>query len=144
MLFKPTVTFGLFLWICCEQSNNSDRYRRRVFALLAPVDYHIGRSLPLEKITAMLLISCPECRREISGRPDLCPNCGVPLGEVVLKRCKSWLRIGKTLAGFGTVLVILSMIDNVRSPFGPVGWLLVVVGLVLTIWAQYTSRQPHS
>ena len=89
----------------------------------------------------MLLISCPECRREISGRPDSCPNCGVPLSEEILKRCKLWLRIGKILAGFGTVLVIASIIDDVRSRFGPVGWLLVVVGLFVTICAQYTSRQ---
>jgi hypothetical protein len=92
----------------------------------------------------MLLTSCPECRREVSGRPDLCPNCGVPLGEAVLKQCKLWLRIGKLLAVFGTVLVILNMIDNLRSSLGPVGWLLVGVGLFLTIWAQYTSRQSHS
>ena len=94
-----------------------------------------------QAITSMLLIACPECRREISGRPNLCPNCGVRLGEVVLKLCKLWLRIGKILAGFGAVLVISSLIDSLRSPFGPVGWLLVVVGLFLTIWAHYTSRQ---
>jgi len=92
----------------------------------------------------MLLISCPECRREISGRPDLCPNCGVPLGEVVLKLCKLWLKVGKIVAGFGTVLVILSLIDDVRFPFGPVGWLLIVLGLFLAIWAQYTSRKSDN
>jgi hypothetical protein len=89
----------------------------------------------------MLLISCPECRREISGRPDLCPNCGVPLGEAVLKQCKLWLMVGQILVGFGTALVISSMIDNVRWPFWSVGWLLVVVGLFATIWARYTSWQ---
>jgi hypothetical protein len=92
----------------------------------------------------MLLVACPGCRREISGRPDLCPNCGVPLGEAILKHCKLWLRIGKILAGLGTVLVILSMIDDVRSRFGSPGWLLLVAGLFLTIWAQYVSRRHHS
>lgn len=92
----------------------------------------------------MLLIACPECRREISGRPDLCPNCGVPLGEAVLKHCKLWLRIGKILSGFGTVLVGLSFIHDVGPRFGPVGWLLVVVGLGVAFWAQYTSRQHQS
>lgn len=114
--------------------------RVRKFALLTPVDYYILPLITLGEITAMLF---PECRRGISGRPHLCPNCGVPLGEAVLKLCKLWLRIGKILAGFGTVLVISSMIDDVRSPFGPVGWLLVAVGLFVTIWAQYTSRQCH-
>ena len=116
----------------------------RKFALLTPVDYYIYPLITLGEITAMLLISCPECRREISGRPDLCPNCGVALGEAVLKQCKLWLRIGKILAGFGTVLVISSMIGDVRSSFGPGGWLLVIVGLFVTIWAQYTSRHSRS
>jgi len=49
--------------------------------------------------------------------------------------------VGQILVGFGTALVISSMIDNVRWPFWSVGWLLVVVGLFATIWARYTSWQ---
>jgi len=92
----------------------------------------------------MFLISCPGCRREISGRPELCPNCGAPLGEEILKRCKLWLRIGKIFASFGTVLVIVSLLGDARSRFGPVGWLLVGVGLFVSIWAQYAARQDHN
>ena len=88
----------------------------------------------------MLLISCPECHRDISGRPDLCPNCGVPLGEAVLKRCKFWLTVGKIVVGSGAALVIWSMINDIRSSFWSAGWPLVFGGLFLTIWAQYTVR----
>ena len=29
----------------------------------------------------MALISCPECKREISDRAQVCPNCGCPLSN---------------------------------------------------------------
>ncbi len=92
----------------------------------------------------MLLVACPECRREISGSPNLCPNCGADLGETMLKHCTLWLRIGKILAGLGTVLVILGFFHAAGSSFGAIGWLLVVVGLVVTFWARYISRQYQS
>jgi ABC-type transport system involved in cytochrome c biogenesis permease subunit len=40
--------------------------------------------------------------------------------------------------------VIASIIDDVTSRFRPIGWLLVVIGLILTFWARYASRQSHS
>ena len=89
----------------------------------------------------MLLISCPECHRDISGRPDLCPNCGVSLTEAVLKRCKLWLTVGQILVVFGTALVISSMINDIRSSFYSAGWPLIAGGLFLRIWAQHTVRR---
>lgn len=33
----------------------------------------------------MSLIKCPECGREISEKAESCPNCGLPLGDIVFK-----------------------------------------------------------
>ena len=98
----------------------------------------------LREITAMLLVACPACRREISGSPNLCPNCGAALGETVLKHCKLWLRIGKILAGLGTALAILGFFHAAGASSGAIGWLLIFVGLVVTFWARYSSRQYQS
>lgn len=89
----------------------------------------------------MLLVSCPECRIEISGRPALCSNCGTPLGEAVLKQCELWLKRGKILWGSGIGLVIWGMIDHVRPFLWYGGWLLIIIGMFFTIWAQYTSTR---
>ncbi len=86
----------------------------------------------------MLLISCPECHIEISGQPTLCSNCGSPLGEAVLRQSKLWLKRGKIVGGLGVALVIWGMIAHVRSSLWYGGWLLVIIGLFVAIWAQYT------
>ena len=106
------------------------------FVRLTPMDYHVCCSVRVGE-TAMLLVSCPGCHIEISGRPDLCSNCGAPLGEAFLKQCKLWLKIGKILAGLGIILVIWSIIGDVISSLRYVGWLMVILGLIFTIWAQY-------
>ena len=89
----------------------------------------------------MLLVSCPGCHVEISGRPVLCPNCGTALGEADVKQSKICLKIGKILAGFGIALVIWSMTAHTRSSLWHVGWLAVIIGLILTICAQYALQR---
>lgn len=90
----------------------------------------------------MTLIICPECEHEISDRAESCIKCGFPLDseattiEQTSKRYKGNLAVGFVAAAFGAVLV--------GGGTTGLGWLLVLGGVVMMVWAKVAAWWHHA
>lgn len=53
----------------------------------------------------MALITCPECKKEISDTAKTCPNCGYKI-----KKTEKWKKIGRNLLKSGIIIEVLLII----------------------------------
>ena len=94
----------------------------------------------------MPLITCPECKKEISDKATTCPSCGYPIDvnptdkqPVTIQRTrKKW----KVWQGISIVLVIVAFLMIMNGLFGGngglAGWgfFLLIVALAIALFAK--------
>lgn len=78
----------------------------------------------------MALISCPECKKEISDQASVCPNCGYELKNATKQTvCESSLSDVETSPGAGIGFIILGIIAIIGGCF----LLTIIVGIFAII-----------
>lgn len=69
----------------------------------------------------MALIKCPECGKEMSNRADSCPQCGMPINEIIAA-------LGKP-----DVNTFNGQLKEGKNGMPQWGWILIIVGFLLIV-----------
>ena len=88
----------------------------------------------------MPLISCPECRREVSSKAPTCPSCGCPLAaQTIEATAKQWKAAQLVCAIFAIVGVIVA----VSRGGGYAGGIMLVAGIGGFVAARMAAWWHH-
>lgn len=92
--------------------------------------------------TAMPLIKCPDCGKDVSDRALLCPACGAP-GAAAPDTAKQsrWSLVSLCLIIAGAFLTMAATdASDPESPSGMIGLLLTVAGVITLLANQFRPR----
>lgn len=94
----------------------------------------------------MVLIPCPECKKEISDKAGSCPTCGHPITAVTIeitgKKWKTWKIYSLSAIGFG--IGFLSLWAFYGSEWlGILGLLLILGGIIGCFFSVILSWWHH-
>ncbi len=92
----------------------------------------------------MPLLTCPDCKKEVSDQAAACPNCGRPIAVSVSPPLAILSGIAGLLGlvGYGLVLylVALFMIEVLGAPAFLV-WSIFAALIVLVLWAIFWRKR---
>jgi hypothetical protein len=99
----------------------------------------------------MALISCPECKANISDKAASCPGCGHPMtplagrGEGPLVTTQLTAKRYKAAQAIGATLIFCGMFSCMGGEqTAPVTGFLFLGGLALAIWGKWSAWWHHS
>lgn len=81
----------------------------------------------------MALITCDECRKEISEEAATCPHCGAPTKYGKKQSKKERRNKRGNIQGAGCLLIILAFILGITVVGAPFAIFIGIVGLVVLI-----------
>lgn len=90
----------------------------------------------------MALISCPECKKEISDKASSCPSCGAPISNKNTNSAgsshTSVTRTGAKWEGIGFLLIVGGMIYGMATgPENHSGGVAVGIGFILFLIGRF-------
>ena len=90
----------------------------------------------------MALITCPECKKQVSDKAAACPSCGAPIRPVTDKPARVE-RTGARWEGWGTAMILVGVVSscagasNASGTAMSIGSLLLIVGFVVFIVGRF-------
>lgn len=82
----------------------------------------------------MALITCPDCKKEVSDKAPNCPGCGRPMSSFSSKSVQTKRKGGKYEA-IGFLLIVSGMIMCFIA--GTLGALLIICGFIIFLCGRF-------
>ena len=81
----------------------------------------------------MALVSCSECKKDVSDKAKSCPKCGAPINNAQSR--SKVTRAGGKWEAIGFIVIVVGLILEISGQTS--GWLLMLAGLVVFIIGRF-------
>jgi Flp pilus assembly protein TadB len=95
----------------------------------------------------MSLIACPDCSTSVSDAAPACPKCGRPIAATTIEQTGKNVKGAQLLGAMLTIGGCVTTVANVGNPPASsalvAGYLVMMAGLVIFIWARLLAWWEH-